>query len=68
MKDTNPLDKHLAIAKYPNHITDAVVFVADTMDIAWLAAQSVFEDKATPELAVAIFDRIAARIQTQSSL
>lgn len=68
MKIDNPLDKHLAINRYPSHINDPVVWVADTMDIAWLAAQAVFEDKATPEAAVAIFDRIVSRMQAQASL
>lgn len=68
MKIDNPLDKHLKINRYPSYINDPVVWVADTMDIAWIAAQAVFEDKATPEIAVAIFDRIVSRMQAQSSL
>ena len=67
MKADNPLDKHLTINRYPSHINDPAVFVADTLDIAWIAAQSVFEDKATPEVAIAIFDRIVSRMQVQSS-
>lgn len=67
MKSDNPLDKHLKINKFPNHITDPVVFVSGTLDIAWIAAQSIFEDKATPDVALAIFDRVVARMQEQSS-
>lgn len=63
MKIDNPLDKHLESVRgrLPIGMTDAVVWVADTLDIAWLATQSVFESRATPELALQVFDRICAR-------
>lgn len=64
----NPFDKHLEINKFSADVRESAVFVTDTLNIAWLSAQSVFEDTATPEIAIAIYDRIAARIQAQSSL
>jgi hypothetical protein len=69
MKVENPLDKHLAVNKaMPGHLHSAICDVADTLDLAWLATQSVFEDKATPELAIAVFDRLVSRLQVQWSL
>ena len=68
MKSENPLDLHLARnPRLPHGLRDAVVGVADTLDIAWLATQAVFEDKATPELALAVFDRIQSRISSLDS-
>lgn len=68
MKSKNPLDLHLEHnKKIPHKVREAVVDVADTLDIAWLATQAVFEDKATPELALAVFDRIQSRISSLDS-
>jgi hypothetical protein len=60
MKINNPLDAHLQAneERIPEDILGAVVDVNDTLNIAWLSAQAVFEEKATPELALAIYDRI----------
>ena len=67
MKAENPLDKHLAINKrMPHGLRDAVTEVADLLDLAWLATQSVFEERATPELALGVYDRLLS--QWQSSL
>lgn len=68
MKDVNPFDTTLKLARYPREVHDAAVFVTDTLDLCWAAAQAVFEDKATPEAALAIFDRVNSRMQAQSSL
>lgn len=68
MKEKNPFDLKLKCVKYPTAIHDAAVYVTDTLDLCWAAAQAVFEDKATPESALAIFDRMKSRIQEQSSL
>lgn len=69
MKVDNPLDRHLAINKQiPEGLRDAVTEVADHLDLAWMTAQSVFEERATPELALAVFDRISARLQVHESL
>lgn len=69
MKIENPLDKHLAINRQmPDDLRDAVTTLADRLDLAWMAAQSVFEDKATPELALAVYDRLLSELQVQRSL
>ncbi|MGH7239358.1 MAG: hypothetical protein ACREHG_04735 [Candidatus Saccharimonadales bacterium] len=50
MKSANPFDKKLDVWKHDiaAGVRDAVVFVTDTLDLSWAAAQAVFEDKATP--------------------
>ncbi len=60
MKQDNPLDCHLKTngTLIPEPVREAATFTADTLHIAWLAAQSVFEDKATPELALAVLGTI----------
>jgi hypothetical protein len=37
------------------------------MDLSWAAAQAVFEDKATPEIALAIYDRMTNHAQSLKS-
>lgn len=54
MKMDNPFDKALNARDIPPHFRAAAVEVTDTLDLAWLAAQSVFEDGARPEHAIAI--------------
>jgi hypothetical protein len=44
-------------------ISDAAIFVNDTLDIAWASAKSVFGNDATPDIAVLIYDRIIERKQ-----
>jgi hypothetical protein len=62
MKTDNPLDRHLSlVSRMPEGLRDAVTEVADELDLAWLATQAVFEDRATPELALSVLDRILAR-------
>lgn len=69
MKVDNPLDKHLEINKQmPSVVRNAVTEVADLLDLAWMTTQSVFEDRATPELALGVFDRLVSRLQMHSSL
>ncbi|MDA8092316.1 MAG: hypothetical protein M0T84_00120 [Betaproteobacteria bacterium] len=69
MKDNNPLDLHLEINKLniPADVRDATIFVSDTLLIAWKSAQSIFGERASPEVALAIFDRIETRMHSQSS-
>ena len=68
MKSKNPLDLHMERnKKIPYKVREAVLDIADTLDIAWLATQAVFEDKATPEMALAVFDRIQFRISSLDS-
>lgn len=43
--------------KCPEDVRNAAVYVADTLDLCWLAAQTLFGNKAKPEHALAIFDR-----------
>jgi hypothetical protein len=64
MKANNPLDEHLKVSqgKIPEDILNATIYVNDTLYIAWLSAQSIFEDKATPEIALAIYDRLLQRL------
>lgn len=64
----NPLDKHLKANRYPASINDPIVFVADTLDVARLIAESVFKEAATPEVAVLVFDRLAPLMQRHASL
>jgi len=70
MKADNPFDKKLETwaraGRVPTDVHEAAVFVNDTMELCWASAQSVFEDKATPETALAIFDRVCARIAEAS--
>jgi hypothetical protein len=68
MKTDNPFDKKLREwdKDVPGDIRDAAVYVTDTLELSWSAAQAVFEEKATPELALAIYDRITAKILAQS--
>ncbi|MDI1483588.1 hypothetical protein [Polyangium sp. y55x31] len=52
------LDK--ALGK-PEHIIEAMTYVTDTLDVAWVAALDVFGKEATPQLALQIYDRMHAR-------
>lgn len=55
----NPLDFHLEKNKrMPHGLRDSVTTVADVLDLSWLAAQSVFKERATPEIALQIYDRL----------
>src|SRR5260221_35716 len=62
MKNDNPFDKKLEIGgdRMPAAVRDAAVFVTDTLELCWAARQSIFEDKATPEIALAVYDRVCA--------
>ncbi len=65
MKDDNRFDKKLDIwgNRTPAGVRDAAVFVTDSLELCWAAARAVFEDKATPEAALAIYDRVCARME-----
>lgn len=55
MKIDNPFDQALDRKKYmPESMRTASTFVTDTLELAWLAAQSVFEQHARPEHAIAL--------------
>jgi hypothetical protein len=40
------------------HTAEAAAYVHDTLELAWLAATDLFGDKATADIAVALYDRI----------
>jgi hypothetical protein len=66
MEYKNRFDEHLAARKIKEPFLGAAVDVADTLDIAWDAVQSVFGEQATPEQAIAVTDlmlRAAGRLQ-----
>lgn len=65
MKTDNPFDKYLEVnrGRIPENILDAAVYTNDTLNIAWLSAQSIFGDKSTPEIALAIYDRLQQAIK-----
>lgn len=54
MNVDNPFDRALDARRIPEPFRSAAVDVADTVDLAKLAAQAVFGDKATPEHAIAL--------------
>lgn len=61
MQANNPFDAKLALNKrLPEGMRDAFIDVNDTLDFAWASAQAVFEEKATPEHAVAICEIMMA--------
>jgi hypothetical protein len=65
MNTNNPFDNALEIRKIPEPFLGAAVDVVDTVDLAWLGAQAVFGDHATPEHAIAMADlmlRAAGRL------
>lgn len=64
MKKDNPFDHALDVRKsIPADVREEAVWITDTVDLCWDSARAVFEDRATPETALAIFDRLAARIE-----
>ncbi len=64
MKADNPFDRKLEVLKgrAPAGVVDGAIFVVDTLDLCIAAAETLFEEKTTPELALAIYDRIVPRI------
>lgn len=63
-----PFDEKLYIwgNGVPEDVRDASTWVNDTIDLSWVSACQIFGDKATPELALLIYDRISLRIKEQS--
>ncbi len=66
MAKLNPFDTRIEIlgksSLTPAGVIESATFVNDTLELAWMSAAEVFGDKATPEVALAIYDRIAARL------
>jgi hypothetical protein len=70
MKTDNPFDRALNTRRIPAIFRNASVDVTDTLELAWDAARSVFEEKATPDHAIQIcrmFLEVAGRIPYQPS-
>ena len=62
MKIDNPFDKKLAAQNnMPESIRGALVDSIDTLDVVWAGMQAVFEERATPELAVMLLPHVLAR-------
>jgi len=59
------LEKSFRAESFPqfNEVREASGFVVDTLDIAWSAAKAIFGDKATPDHALEIYDRMILRIE-----
>ncbi|MBP7861644.1 hypothetical protein KA183_08170 [bacterium] len=59
------LEKSFRAESFPqfSEVREASGFVVDTLDIAWSAAKSLFGDKATPDHAIEIYDRMILRIE-----
>ncbi len=69
MKRTNPFDQKLRDwgESVPADVREASTYVTDTLELCWASARSIFEDEATPELALEIYDRILDRISSEHS-
>ncbi|MGL5874205.1 MAG: hypothetical protein ACRC2R_17860 [Xenococcaceae cyanobacterium] len=61
----NPFDKKLDLHKndIPWNVRDELVWVHDTLDLCWASAKTIFGENVTPEIALAIYDRVVSRIQ-----
>jgi hypothetical protein len=59
-----PLDAMLDTREglVPGDVITETVWVNDTLELCWASARQVFGEAASPETALAIFDRICARI------
>jgi hypothetical protein len=66
MKPDNPFDSKLDAAKrLPDHCRAAFVDITDTLDFCWAAAQSVFQDAARPEHALALLPQFLQRADAE---
>ena len=74
MKKDNPFDKAIgAQSKIPETTLTAITNTTDLLDLAWKAAQAVFETQAKPEHALALLptfieQRDAERRRLQESV
>ncbi len=59
------LEKSFRTQSFPQfgEVREASAFVVDTLDIAWSAAKSIFGEKATPDHALEIYDRMILRLE-----
>ena len=58
VKHSDKFESKITSREMPAKLNDAARHVNDTLDISWESAQSIFGDKALPEHALAIYDRI----------
>jgi hypothetical protein len=66
MKVDNPFDRRLeAQTKMPTSLRDAAIHITDTLDVAWAAAQAVFEKDATPEHALTLLPLFLERADAE---
>jgi len=49
---------------WPAEIRSASTWVNDTLELSWASARQIFGDKAIPEHAIQIYDRILEKIKT----
>lgn len=55
MQEKNPFDTAIRVqTQMPAHLRNAAIHTTDTLDLAWKAAQAVFEGKAKPEHALTL--------------
>jgi hypothetical protein len=65
MEIDNPFDRKLETwgDQIPTEVRESALFVTDTLELCWASAQAIFEDRATPELALSIYDRLIERMR-----
>jgi hypothetical protein len=70
MKADNPFDRKLDTwgKRVPISIRDSAIMVTDTLDIAWAAAQAIFEDQAKPEHALKILELFLSESSKKESV
>ena len=62
MQMENPFDLKIKVQRnMPEHVKESAIVLTDTLDLCWAAARAVFEDKATPEHALALLPMFMAR-------
>lgn len=66
MKEKNPFDKALDIRKgIPDSMRNAAIYVTETLDLSWAAAQAIFEDQAKPEHALKLLEIFLAEDKSE---
>lgn len=65
----NAFDRHIEHlhGHAPAGAIEAAQSVRDTLETAWITAQTVFGDRATPELALAVYDRLLREREAYSA-
>lgn len=59
----NPLDKHLRLhPRMPEAYRAASTDLAAELNLARLIAETTFKDATTPELTLAVYDRLSAKL------